>query len=76
MFFGLTIMSYVKTKSSAVIGWPSDHVMSSRSFIVITLPSAEMPPFVGLGSSLTRTGNGSFLSSNSQAQAFQIWSVI
>ncbi len=58
-------------KSSAVIGVPSDQVMSFRSFIVMVLPSAEMPPFSVLGISVTSTGTGLFLSSKSQAQQFQ-----
>src|SRR5512135_2466316 len=54
------------------MGVPSDHLMSSRSFIVIVLPSAEMPPLSVVGSSFTNLGCATFFSSKSQAQQLQI----
>ena len=44
-------------------GVPSDQTRSGRSLSVITRPSAEMPPFVELGISVTSSGRGLFWSS-------------
>ena len=46
----------VKTASSAVTGVPSDHFRSGRSFQVIEVMSAEMPPLSSVGISVMSFG--------------------